>query len=86
MRAGLGQFFTHTALVIFRNYCPFCLVTLVQEREAEGEAEIIKDPRIFRPHQHGAGRHDDRNVTIHEALTGQIGNRNHIGDRHAIKI
>ena len=29
------------ALVVFRNQCPFRFIALVEEREAEGKAEIV---------------------------------------------
>ena len=48
------QVLVEAALVIFRHRLPLRLVALVQERRAEGEADVAENARIFRPGNHRA--------------------------------
>src|ERR1700690_4434828 len=75
--AGLRQFGAEAALVIFRDDRPLQLVALVEERDPEGEGDIVEDRPILRPGDHGARRHDGRDVAGQQALTRQVGDADH---------
>ena len=52
---AFGQFLAKAALIEFGDGLAFQLVTLVQEREVEGIADIAENLGVLGPVQHGAG-------------------------------
>src|SRR3546814_5659053 len=65
-RSRFHQIFAEHALIIFGDDHPLGLVALVEEGQAEGEADIIEDRGVLRPADHRARRHHGRNVAVDE--------------------
>ena len=75
------QILAKDPLIIFGDQHPFRLVALVEEGEAEGEADILENRRILRPADHGSRAHHRGNVAVDETLTRQIRDLDHVVDR-----
>src|SRR4051812_11975793 len=76
-RDALRKVLAEDALIIFGHQRPLRLVALVQEGEAEGKADVAEDQGVLRPADHRARAHHGRDVAVHEALAGQIGDLDH---------
>src|SRR5919108_6590878 len=59
-----GQLLAETALIKLRHQRSLELVTLVKERQSEGEADVAEDFRVLGPGHHGAGTHHSREITV----------------------
>ena len=64
---ALGQLGAEHALVIFGHQHALCLVAFVEERQAEGEADVAEDFGVLRPCDDSAGAHHGRDVAVDTA-------------------
>src|SRR5262245_50267573 len=64
------QLLAEAALIELGDDRPLQLVTLVDEGEPEGEADVLEDLRVFRPGDHRARAHHGREIAVHEGVAG----------------
>src|SRR5690349_11750635 len=83
---ALRQLFTERALIELRDQRTLELVALVQEREAEGETDVVEDLRVLGPCDDGARAHDGRQVTVDKGLAREVGDADHTGDRLTLGV
>src|SRR4051794_16043209 len=76
----LRQLLAEAALVVLGHGVPLRLVALVEEGEAEAEAQVAEDLGVLGPGDDRAGRHDGRDVAGDEAVAGQLGQGHHRRD------
>src|SRR4028118_2360035 len=74
------QVLAEDPLVIFGDQRPFGLVALVEEGEAEGEADVVEDERVLSPADHRPRAHHGRDVAVDEALARQVRDLDHALD------
>src|SRR5712692_1473233 len=77
---GLLELGAEAALVILRHGRALEFIALVEEGDPEGEREVVEDPRVLGPGDHGARRHHRRDVAVDEAGAREIGERHHGAD------
>src|SRR5690606_4007421 len=75
--AGIPTLGPEAALVVFRPGRPLALVALVEEGQAEREADVAEDAGILGPGDDGARRHDGGDVAVDEAGARQVGAGHH---------
>src|SRR3546814_20935112 len=59
---------------------PVRSVVLVQEGEAESEAEFAEDALVLGPGDDGTWRHHGGNIAVDEAAARHVGELHHLGD------
>src|SRR5690606_28598019 len=79
---AFGQVRADEARLIAGDDRPLRLVALVEEGEAEGEADVAENGRVLRPGDDGARAHHGRDVAAHEAAAGEVGDLDHL--RHLL--
>src|SRR6185436_1120208 len=80
------QIDAEAALEILGHHRALQLVALVEERDAEGEADVAEDAGILGPGDDGARAHDGRDVAVDEAGAGQLGAGDHRLDGLAARL
>src|SRR5690242_19792153 len=69
---GFRQLGIEAALIELRDQWPLQLVALVEEGNAEGEADIAEDLGVLRPGDHRARAHHRRQIAIGEGVAGEV--------------
>src|SRR5688572_24003355 len=59
-----GNILADTALVVLGNERLLVFVAAVQERQLEGEADVVKQRRVLGPGHHRARRHDGGQIPV----------------------
>ncbi len=80
------QFLAEAALVELGDQRPLELVALVDERGAEGEADVAEDLGILGPRDHRARAHHRRQVAVDEGRARKVGDAHHVGDLLALGL
>src|ERR1700722_6920455 len=80
IQRALRQLLAKAALVEFGDQAPLEFVALVEEGQAESEADVLEDFRILRPGDDGARAHYRRQIAIYEGVARQIRDPNHLVD------
>src|SRR5580704_13730271 len=75
-----GKLRVEAALIEFRYQRPFQLVTLVEEGDAEGKADIAENLGVFSPGDHGTRAHHRRQIAVGKSVAGEIGQPHHLVD------
>src|SRR5262245_65214861 len=65
---GFRELGVEAALIELRHQRPLELVTLVEEGDAEGKADIAENLGIFRPGDHCARTHHGRQIAVGEGV------------------
>src|SRR6185437_9649335 len=78
--SALGQFLAERTLIKLCDAGAFEFVALVQEGEAEGEADVVEYLGILRPGDDGTWAHDGREVTVDERVARHVGDADHRRD------
>src|SRR3546814_15205757 len=79
LHAGLRQLAAEAALVVLRHDRALDLVALVEEGNAEGEADVAENARVLGPRDHRARAHHRRDVAVDEAASGEVVERHQCG-------
>src|SRR5579863_4587494 len=80
IQRALRQFLPEAALIEFRDQRALQLVAFVQERQAEGETDVLEYFRVLRPGDHRARAHHGREIAVDEGVARQIGDPHHAVD------
>ena len=67
-------------MVHFSDQWALQLVAFVEEGHAEGVAEVFENGEVLSPCDHGTWAHHGGNITIHEAVAGEVCQSHHFGE------